>query len=262
MTPVSPPAANAPAPVLRLQGVSAVYSGGVPSLSDFDLEIAAGEFCVLLGPSGAGKSTLLRLVSGLLPASNGAITIGGVEMTPATRRQIRQRLGMVHQDHGLVDRLSVLDNVMAGRAGSLPFWRLMLRLYPRAVAEAACQRLDEVGLTEAQANRRARELSGGQRQRVGIARALMGEPVLILADEPVASLDPQTSRDILTLLRGAAKERGAAVLCSLHQMDLAREFADRIVVMRGGRVVFNGLPGDLPTLLDGTAANPKRSGAA
>lgn len=248
--------------VLRLQDVSAIYSGGVAALNGFNLDIKAGEFCVLLGPSGAGKSTLLRLVSGLLPASSGAVTIGGVEMTRATRRQIRQRLGMVHQDHGLVDRLSVLDNVMAGRAGSLPFWRLMLRLYPRAVAEAACQRLDEVGLTETEANRRARELSGGQRQRVGIARALMGEPVLILADEPVASLDPQTSRDILALLRRAAKERGAAVLCSLHQMDLAREFADRIVVMRGGRVVFNGLPKDLPALLDGTAASPKRSGTA
>lgn len=260
--PGKPAPDSAALPVLDLKDVSAVYSGGVAALSGFDLEIKAGEFCVLLGPSGAGKSTLLRLVSGLLPASSGAVTIGGVEMTPATRRQIRQRLGMVHQDHGLVDRLSVLDNVMAGRAGSLPFWRLMLRLYPRAVADAACQRLDEVGLTEVEANRRARELSGGQRQRVGIARALMGEPVLILADEPVASLDPQTSRDILALLRNAAKERGAAVLCSLHQMDLAREFADRIVVMQAGRVVFNGLPGDLPALLDGSTANPRRSGAA
>lgn len=252
----------APPCILRLQAVSAVYTGGVAALSDVDLEIGAGEFCVLLGPSGAGKSTLLRLISGLVPVNSGAVTIGGLDLTPATRRQIRQRLGMVHQDHGLVDRLSVLDNVMAGRAGSLPFWRLMLRLYPRAVIEAACDRLSETGLSEAQANRRARALSGGQRQRVGIARALMGDPSLILADEPVASLDPDTSRDILSLLRSAAKERGAAVLCSLHQIDLAREFADRIIAMRDGRIVFDGLPDDPPAFLDAAPAHSRRSGAA
>lgn len=260
MTPSNRPPKQAAAPALDLKGVGAVYTGNVAALTGIDLEVEAGEFCVILGPSGAGKSTLLRLVSGLVPASGGRVTIAGMEMTPATRRHIRRRLGMVHQDHGLVDRLSVLDNVMAGRAGSLPFWRLMLRLYPRAVFNAACQILEETGLTEAQANRRARELSGGQRQRVGIARALMGEPVLILADEPVASLDPETSRDVLSLLRRSAKERGATVLCSLHQVDLAREFADRIVVMRSGRIVFNGLPADLPAL--GSFSATERSGAA
>lgn len=248
------------APALRLEQVSAVYAGGVPALSQVDLEVSAGEFCVILGPSGAGKSTLLRLISGLVPPSSGRVTIAGKALTPGTLREIRRRLGMVHQDHGLVDRLSVLDNVLAGRAGSLPVWRLMLRLYPRAVVNTACQLLEETGLTEAQANRRARELSGGQRQRVGIARALMGDPVVILADEPVASLDPETSRDILSLLRRSAKERGATVICSLHQLDLAREFADRIVVMRGGRIVFNGQPADLPAL--GSFALAERSGAA
>ncbi|ABI77580.1 phosphonate ABC transporter, ATP-binding protein [Hyphomonas neptunium ATCC 15444] len=253
---------SAALPVLCLENTSAVYAGGVVALSRFNLEVQAGEFCVILGPSGSGKSTLLRLISGLVPTSSGTVTIGGIKMAPPTRRKARQRLGMVHQDHGLIDRLSVLDNVMAGCAGSLPFWRLMLRMYPRPVVDAACQLLDEVGLTEAQANRRARELSGGQRQRVGIARALMGTPLLILADEPVASLDPQTSRIILALLRRAAKDRGIAVLCSLHQMDLAREFADRIVVMRNGRPVFNDCPAELSGFLERSAIPPKRSGAA
>lgn len=251
----SPPAS----PVLRLRGARAVYDG-VTALDGLDLDIAAGEFCVILGPSGAGKSTLLRLVSGLVPASGGTITIAGVDLTPATRRAIRRKLGMVHQDHGLIDRLTVLDNVMAGRAGSLPAWRLLLRLFPRPVFSAACALLAETGLTEAEGNRRARDLSGGQRQRVGIARALIGAPVLILADEPVASLDPETSREVLSLLRRAAKERGTAVLCSLHQPDLAREFADRVMVMRGGQIVFNGRPGDLPG--PGHVSVPPRSGAA
>jgi phosphonate transport system ATP-binding protein len=237
-----------------------VYAGRVAALSGIDLEVTAGEFCVILGPSGAGKSTLLRLVSGLVPASDGTVAIAGTDLTPATRRALCRRLGMVHQDHGLVDRLSVLDNVMAGQAGSLPFWRLMLRLYPRDVFEAACRLLAETGLTEAEARRRARELSGGQRQRVGIARALMGDPVLVLADEPVASLDPETARDVLSLLRRSARDRGAAVLCSLHQPDLAREFADRIVVMRNGQIVFNGRPDGLPA--PGSFLMAERSGAA
>lgn len=251
---------RAPPAALRLQRAGAVYAGGVAALSGIDLEVTAGEFCVVLGPSGAGKSTLLRLVSGLVPLGGGTVTIAGTDLTPATYRLLRRRIGMVHQDHGLVDRLSVLDNVMAGRAGSLPFWRLMLRLYPRDVFEAACQLLAETGLTEAEAHRRARALSGGQRQRVGIARALIGDPVLVLADEPVASLDPETSRDVLSLLRRSARDRSAAVLCSLHQPDLAREFADRIVVMRSGRIVFNGRPDALPA--SGSFLVAERSGAA
>lgn len=227
--------------ILSLSGVSAAYNG-MKALQGIDLDLRAGEFCVILGPSGSGKSTLLRVISGLVPASSGQITLQGIQLTSVTRRQIQRKLGMVHQDHGLIDRLSAVQNVMAGLAGELPLWRLMLRLYPPAVKAEACRLLAEVGLDESHVNRRARELSGGQRQRVGIARALMGRPAIILADEPVASLDPATSRDIIALLRRTAKERGAAVLCSLHQTDLAREFADRILVIKAGHKEFDGAP--------------------
>lgn len=227
--------------ILSLSGVGAAYNG-MMALEGLDLDLYAGEFCVILGPSGSGKSTLLRLISGLVPASSGKIEFQGIQLSQATRRQIQRKLGMVHQDHGLIDRLSVVQNVMAGLAGELPLWRLMLRLYPAAVKTEACRLLAEVGLDESHVNRRALELSGGQRQRVGIARALMGNPAVILADEPVASLDPATSRDIIGLLRRTAKERGVPVLCSLHQTDLALEFADRIVVIRFGRKEFDGTP--------------------
>lgn len=249
-------------PALRLSGTSVVYPGGVIAVDALDLSVAPGEFCVILGPSGSGKSTLLRVISGLVKATAGHVALNGTELTDKTRRDLRRRLGMVHQDHGLVDRLSVLDNVMAGRAGDLPFWRLMLRLFPRDVAVAACRLLAEVGLTEKEANRRARELSGGQRQRVGIARALMADPRLILADEPVASLDPQISREILSLLRRAARDRRAAVVCSLHQMDLAREFADRIIVMRSGSVIYDGSPADFTGFPERSHRPSERSGAA
>lgn len=231
--------------ILSLSDVSAAYNG-MRALEGIDLDLHGGEFCVILGPSGSGKSTLLRLISGLVPVSSGKITVLGTQLSRATPRQIQRKLGMVHQDHGLIDRLSVVQNVMAGLAGELPLWRLMLRLYPAAVKTEACRVLAEVGLDESHVNRRARQLSGGQRQRVGIARALMGGPAIILADEPVASLDPSTSRDIIGLLRRTAKERGVPVLCSLHQMDLAREFADRIVVIRSGRKEFDGTPSALP----------------
>lgn len=261
MSAMVPPSETA-VPALRLSGTSVVYPGGVIAVDALDLTVAPGEFCVILGPSGSGKSTLLRVISGLVKATAGSVALNGTELTGKTRRDLRRRLGMVHQDHGLVDRLSVLDNVMAGRAGDLPFWRLILRLFPRDVAVAACRLLAEVGLTEKEANRRARELSGGQRQRVGIARALMADPRLILADEPVASLDPQISREILSLLRRAARDRGAAVVCSLHQMDLAREFADRIIVMRSGCVIYDGSPTDFTGFPERSHRPSERSGAA
>jgi phosphonate transport system ATP-binding protein len=239
---------NAPA-ILSLSGVSAAY-GRTQVLDGIDLELKASEFCVILGPSGSGKSTLLRLISGLVPASSGQIMFQGTALSLRTRRSIQRGLGMVHQDHGLIDRLSVAQNVMAGLAGDLPLWRLMLRLYPASVKAEACRLLAEVGLDESQANRRARALSGGQRQRVGIARALIGTPALLLADEPVASLDPATSHEIISLLRRTAKERGVPVLCSLHQTDLAQKFADRIIVINSGRKTFDGPPLALP------ASNP------
>lgn len=227
---------------VRFQTVAKSYAGHAPVVRDVSLDIPAGEFCVLLGASGAGKSTLLRMVNGLVTPSAGSVCVDGHAVgTPAWRR-LHGRLGMIHQQFNLVRRASVLDNVLMGALPELPAWRAALRSFPRSRRREACALLARVGLEEEHLRRRASELSGGQQQRVGIARAFILGPRLVLADEPVASLDPQTSRDILELLRTASRERGCTVLCSLHQLDLARAFADRIVALRAGGVVFDGPP--------------------
>jgi len=209
------------------------------------LDIDAEAFTVLLGPSGSGKTTLLRAAVGLVTPDEGEVRLAGQSITPRGRRSARRRMGMVHQDFGLSDRLTSAQNVMAGAASTIGWMRVLFQAYPMPIQFKACALLARVGLDEDQANRRAGTLSGGQRQRVGIARALINDPVVILADEPVASLDPATAHEIMVLLREAAAERGAAVLCSLHQIDLARAFADRIVGLRDGQIVFDGAPTDL-----------------
>jgi phosphonate transport system ATP-binding protein len=231
--------------VLRVNAAHKAYRNGPTVLEDVSLEIEAGSFCVLLGASGSGKTTLLRSVIGLVTLDRGDVEIGGVELTPKTLRQLRREVGMIHQDFGLSARLSAAQNVMAGTAPDLPVWRLLFQAYPKPVQEKACALLSRVGLQEGHANRPVSGLSGGQKQRVGIARALVNDPKLLLADEPVASLDPQTAQDVMSLLRSAAKEQGAAVLCSLHQINLSRAYADRIIGLRDGRIVFDGPPASL-----------------
>lgn len=206
------------------------------------LSIPAGQFCVLLGASGAGKSTLLKLINGLQHPTSGSIYFDGQPIQPRTLTQIQPRIGMIHQSFHLVPRLSVLDNVLTGALPRISTLAALLGRFPHSYQRKACRLLAQVGLGEEHLYRRAAQLSGGQQQRVAIARAFLLDPVLILADEPVASLDPTTSREVLTLLREAARERGATVLCSLHQVELARDFADRIVGMRDGQVVFDGPP--------------------
>ena len=243
---------NAP-PLLRVQGLSLRYADGTQALKPLDLELGRGEFCVLLGPSGSGKSSLLRLLNGLAMASTGSIELEGQRLQGRDLRARGRRIASIHQGVDLVPRASVLANVLCGSLAALPAWRGLLGLYPQALQRRACRLLAEVGLDEAHLYRRASTLSGGQQQRVGIARAFMLEPALVLADEPVSSLDPASSRAVLELLRRAAREHGASVLCSLHQVDLAREFGDRILGLRAGEQVF-----DLrePAQLDSAALLP------
>lgn len=228
--------------MIEFQHVSKIWPDGTAALSDVSLVVPKGQFCVLLGPSGAGKSTLLRAVNGLTQLSSGRVLIDGIELTPASARTLRRRVGMIHQHCNLASRMSVAMNTLCGVLPNLPAWRALVRWFPPADRTRACELLERVGLDAKHLLRRAGDLSGGQQQRVGIARAFMLDPDVVLADEPVASLDPRISHDIMSLIREVATQRERSVLCSLHQVNHAREFADRIVALRDGRVVFDDAP--------------------
>lgn len=231
--------------MIEVRSLSKRY-GDLAALVDVSLKVNAGEMLVVLGPSGAGKSTLLRCINRLVEPSSGEVHIGG-EAPPATRadlRRLRSQVGMIFQDHNLVPRLTVLKNVLAGRLSRMPQWTSLLQLFPAEDMRIALQCLRRVEL-EDRAWSRADRLSGGQQQRVGIARAVAQEPRAILADEPVASLDPKSARLVLGDLKRVSRELGIAVLCNLHQVGYALEFADRIVGIHAGRVVFEGVPSGL-----------------
>ncbi|WP_020176528.1 phosphonate ABC transporter ATP-binding protein [Methyloferula stellata] len=231
--------------MLSLNAVSVVYPGERMAIHPTTLAFAPDQFTVILGPSGAGKSTLLRTLNGLVRPSSGAVTVDKLgELVGRLRmRRHRASTAMVFQQHHLIGRISVLRNVLMGRLGYYSTARSLLPL-PRRDHLIAMESLDKVGLADV-ALVRADTLSGGQQQRVGLARALAQQPGLILADEPVASLDPATARRALTLLHDICKRESIAAVVSLHQVDLARDFADRIVGLSRGRVVFDGEPGDL-----------------
>ncbi len=228
--------------MIRFDALSKTWPDGTRALTEVTLDIPRGQFCVVLGPSGAGKSTLLRAVNGLMMPSQGRVFIDGTEFTAATARGLRRRVAMVHQHFNLSPRMSVAGNVLAGLLPAVPTPRALLAWFKPEHRHKACAMLERVGLSPEHLKRRAGDLSGGQQQRVGVARAFMLDPEVVLADEPVASLDPKIARDILGLIRDAARERNTTVVCTLHQVELAREFADRIVGMRDGRVVFDGAP--------------------
>lgn len=230
------------APIIAFDRVAKTFPDATRALADISFGVAAGEFCVVLGPSGSGKSTLLRTVNALVVPDSGTVRLGGIALSERTLKDLRRRVAMIYQQYALVERATVAENVVAGVLGETPTWRAIIGLFAERDRRKACELLAAVGLEPAHLARRVGELSGGQQQRVGIARAFMSDPLIILADEPVASLDPQTSREIMGLLRDQARERGATVLCSLHQMDLAAEFADRIVGLRQGELVFDGTP--------------------
>jgi phosphonate transport system ATP-binding protein len=228
------------APLLQVTGLGHGYAGRAV-LQGVQLQVQPGEFVALLGASGAGKTTLLKCITGALPPQQGSVQLAGVDLAstaPRDRRQASHQVAVVFQQFNLVRRLSALDNVLAGRLGHVPAWRGCLRQFSRADRLLALQCLDRVGLL-AQAGQRADTLSGGQQQRVAIARALAQQARLIVADEPVASLDPAISADILGLLQGICRDDGVAVVCSLHQLHLARQFAHRLVGLRDGQVVFD-----------------------
>lgn len=230
--------------MIRFDSISKTWPDGTQALTDISFDVPKGQFCIILGPSGAGKSTLLRTVNGLTKPTLGRVSIAGTVLGPATERALRKRAAMIHQHFNLTPRMSVAGNVLAGLLPTVPTARALLGWFNPEHRAKACALLEQVGLAPEHLTRRAGDLSGGQQQRVGVARAFMLDPEVVLADEPVASLDPKISRDILTLIRDAARERNATVLCSLHQIDLAREFGDRIVGMRDGRVVFDGTPAE------------------
>jgi phosphonate transport system ATP-binding protein len=233
--------------VLSIKRLSKAYVAGKPVLIDIDLEIAARGITAIIGASGTGKSTLIRCINRLVEPTSGAIEFEGRDLVKLSRgslRQARRHIGMVFQEYNLVERLTVMENLLSGRLGYVSAWRAWRRKFPPADIARAFELLDVVGLAGF-ANQRADSLSGGQRQRVGIARAVMQQPSLLLADEPTSSLDPKTSVEVMQLLTDIARERGIPVIINMHDVELARRFSDRIVGMAGGKVVFDGPPGEL-----------------
>ncbi|PLX49804.1 MAG: phosphonate ABC transporter ATP-binding protein [Desulfobulbaceae bacterium] len=231
--------------MLELNKVSRVYEDGTRAIDDLSLNINKGEFCALLGPSGAGKSTLMGMINGLVLPSQGDVILWGETVERANLKRLQQRVSMIHQQLHLVPRLSVLHNVLTGALPATSLWRSMFKLFPEENQRRACRLLEDVELEEKHIYRRAMALSGGQQQRVAIARAFMSHPSIVLADEPVASLDPAISRNVLNLLKQTARQHDTTVLCSLHQVDFALEFADRVIGLREGHLVFDGKPAEM-----------------
>jgi phosphonate transport system ATP-binding protein len=229
--------------MITIEGLRKSY-GGRPVLQGIDLTVKPGEFLVILGPSGAGKSTLLRCVNGLVHPDAGRIAIDGNEFDAERAGRGLRPVAMIFQHHNLVKRLSVLKNVLVGRMAGLSSVLSALQIFPKRDVEIAMECLARVELSH-KANARGDQLSGGEQQRIGIARALAQQPAAILCDEPVASLDPKTSRVVLGYLKAICKEEGIAVICNLHQVDYAVEFGERIVGLSGGKVVFDDTPDHL-----------------
>jgi phosphonate transport system ATP-binding protein len=235
------------AAVLSIQNLVKVYPAGTRALDDVSLDVKGGEFVVLIGLSGSGKSTLLRCINRLVEPTSGRIVLGGTDITKAKGpelRRIRRRIGMIFQQFNLVRRHTVLANTLAGRLGYQPVWRTITSRPRREGIAAAFENLGRVGIAE-KAFARADALSGGQQQRVGIARALMQGPELMLADEPVASLDPATSHSVMKYLEDLNKRDGITVICSLHFLSLARRYGTRVIALKAGRIAFDGSPREI-----------------
>ena len=228
--------------MIRFSKANVTYPNGVSAMKDLDLQIDDGEFVVIVGLSGAGKSTLIRAVNGLVPLTSGELNVNGNEVHNLNRagmRELRSDVGMIFQGFNLVDRTTVLKNVLMGRLHKVPTWRTLVGKYPQADIDIAARALERVEILE-KTYTRASDLSGGQRQRVGIARALAQEPSIILADEPVASLDPPTSHVVMRYLQQISRELGITTIVNLHFLDLATAYADRIIGLRDGALVFDG----------------------
>jgi phosphonate transport system ATP-binding protein len=242
MTNSGTPTPDATGPAVRITDLGKTYPGASgPALTGVSLSVTRGEIVVLLGLSGSGKSTLLRHINGLETPTTGTVVSLGQDVASLRGRALRElrgRIGFIFQQFELVGPLTVLENVLTGALSTLGGPRVGVVMYPRALRQKALEHLDRVGLLE-RAYQRADTLSGGQQQRVAIARALMQDPDILLADEPVASLDPESSSQVMALIREIAAERGLTVVCSLHQVDLALSWGDRIVGLRAGEVVLD-----------------------
>jgi len=233
--------------MIQIKNLTKTFRDGTHALNNVSLDIQDGEFVSIIGLSGAGKSTLMRCINRLVEPSSGTVLVDGQDVTaakPDELRRIRTGIGMVFQHFNLVKRATVMTNVLSGRLGSTPTgWAFANRFRPEDYKDALAN-LERVGIA-AKAHQKAGELSGGQQQRVAIARALMQHPRYILADEPVASLDPATSHSVLRHLEEVNKVDGITVLCNLHVLSLARRYATRVIALKGGELVFDGLPGEI-----------------
>ncbi len=234
------------AAMLSVRGLSKSYDKDIHALRGIDIDVKEGEFLVILGPSGAGKSTLMRCLNRLVEPTEGQIFYNDQEITGRRRnlRALRRQFGMVFQQFNLVKRLSVLTNVLTGRLAYRSTWRSLFYNFSKEDKRIAIECLARVNMDH-KAFQRADTLSGGEQQRVAIARALAQQPSIILADEPVASLDPKIARQVLTYLKQVSRELGITVLCNLHQVEYTREFAERIIGMSRGKVVFEGTVAEL-----------------
>ena len=230
--------------MLKLENLTKRYNTGDLALQGIDLSIPSGQVLALIGPSGAGKSTLIRCINRLVEPTNGSAILNEVNLTKLSSRALRKsrrKMGMIFQEYALVERLTVMENVLSGRLGYVGFWKSFLRRFPKKDVSDAFRLLDRVGLLE-MADKRADELSGGQRQRVGICRALIQDPDLLLVDEPTASLDPKTSRQIMRLINELCQERGLTAIINIHDVLLAQMFSQRIVGLALGNIVYDGSP--------------------
>ena len=233
--------------MLTITDLVKVYPTGTRALNGIDLTISEPQVVAVIGSSGAGKSTLIRCINRLVEPTSGKIVLDDMDITSLNRRRLRaarRRMGMIFQEYNLVERLTVMENVLSGRLGYVSFWQAYRRRYPKEDVRAAFEILERVELDGYQ-NTRADALSGGQRQRVGIARALMQKPDLLLVDEPTASLDPRTGRQIMRLICELAQERGTPALVNIHNVQLAQTFSDRIIGLSDGKIAFDGSPDQL-----------------
>ena len=233
--------------MLTITDLKKVYPTGTEAISGVSFSVDEPQVVAIIGPSGAGKSTLIRCINRLVEPSSGHVMLDGTDVAALSKRELRKmrrRMGMIFQEYNLVDRLTVMENLLSGRLGYVNFWKAYRRKFPPDDVAAAFELLDRVGL-EGYQDTRADELSGGQRQRVGIARALMQQPDLLLVDEPTASLDPKTSRQIMRIIVELAHERGTPALVNIHDVGLAQSFSDRIIGLRQGEIVFDGTTANL-----------------
>ncbi|MEH6361369.1 MAG: phosphonate ABC transporter ATP-binding protein [Amylibacter sp.] len=228
--------------MLELRGLTKSYGAGELALNDVTLSIPKGQVLALIGPSGAGKSTLIRCINRLVEPTSGTVLLNGQDVTalPVGKlREVRRQMGMIFQEYALVERLTVMENVMSGRLGYVGFWRSFFRKFGKEAEDAAFALLEHVGM-EGREDRRADALSGGQRQRVGIARALIQNPNLLLVDEPTASLDPKTARQVMRLISELCVERDLAAIINIHDVALAQQFVERVIGLKAGAIIYDG----------------------